>query len=45
MTDSVLTEGGSDSAERGGGGGGGRRGERETGKMREGGDAHVNTYK
>lgn len=44
MTDSVLTEGGSDSAERGKGGGG-RRGERETGRMREGGDAHVNTYK
>lgn len=40
MTDSVLTEGGSESAE-----GGGRRGERETRKMREGGDAHVNTYK
>lgn len=40
MTDSVLTEGGSDSAE-----GGGRQGERETERMREGGDAHVNTYK
>lgn len=40
MTDSVLTEGGSESAE-----GGGRQGESETGKMREGGDAHVNTYK
>lgn len=40
MTDSVLTEGGSYSAE-----GGERQGERETGKMRERGDAHVNTYK
>lgn len=42
MTDSVLTEGGSDSAE-----GGGRQGEREreTEKIREGGDAHINTYK
>lgn len=41
MTDSVLTEGGSDSAERGRK----SRSERETGEMREGGDAHVNTYK
>lgn len=40
MTDSVLTEGGSESAE-----GGGRHGEGETEKMREGGDAQVNTYK
>lgn len=40
MTDSVLTEGGSESAE-----GGGRQEQGETGKMREGGDAHVNTYK
>lgn len=40
MTDSVLTEGGSESAERGR-----RQGELETGKMRERGEAQVNTYK
>lgn len=39
MTDSVLSEGGSDSAERG------RKSRSGTGEMREGGDAHVNTYK
>lgn len=40
MTDSVLTEGGSDSAE-----GGREDEEKKRGKMRKGGDAHVNTYK
>lgn len=41
MTDSVLTEGGSDSAE----GGGREDEEKKRVKMRKGGDAHVNTYK
>lgn len=40
MTDRVLTEGGSEGAEEGG-----RRRDRKTVKMREGGWAHVNTYK
>lgn len=40
MTDSVLTEGGSDSAEAGG-----DDEDRKRVKMRKGGDAHVNTYK
>lgn len=36
MTDSVLTEGGSESAERGGRQGERERGKRETGNMRKG---------